>query len=532
MAGPYTTYPYDTIVYVTTTINGAGYQGSGVLIAPDEVLTASHVVYSSQYGAATSVEVTPAYDMGAAPYGTEAATVLHYNTIQNNDDLISLQWSQYDYAVIHLATPFTGLGTMGLEANFAGGSAEVSGYPASAQGAQVTYSDSITKVPGYTLYQGTALGAGSSGGPVWVDGSDGPHVVGIISSASGTTGYFTALTTTAFDTIEGWVSADDAPCFAAGTHIATLRGDVAVEALRVGDVVRTRGGRGAPVIWIGQRHVNCTRHPRPDNVWPVRVRAHAFAPGRPRRDLLLSPDHAVFVRGALIPVRYLVNGATIVQQRVAAITYWHVELLQHGIVFAENLACESYLDTGNRGQFAGTDTPTLHPDFARAVWHEAGCAPLRIEGAPVVAVRRRLLTRAQRRHGFRITRDPALAVRDERGRVLPVQGDGQHWQIAVPPGTRVVRLLSRSFVPAEIRADAGDTRRLGIAIGQLWRDGRAVDPASPALARGWHAAEPAWRWTDGEAEIPVEGGCKLALTIALVGEYWLTPGAAEAAAAA
>ncbi|MBN9508019.1 MAG: Hint domain-containing protein [Alphaproteobacteria bacterium] len=532
MAGPYTNYPYDTIVYVTTTINGAGYQGSGVLIAPDEVLTASHVVYSSQDGAATSVEVTPAYDMGAAPYGTEAATVLHYNTIQNSDDLIALTWSQYDYAVIHLANPFTGLGTMGLQSNFAGGTAEVSGYPTSAGGAQVSSSENITKVPGYTLYQGTALGPGSSGGPVWVDESDGPRVVGIISSASGTTGYFTGLTTAAFKTIEGWVAADDAPCFAAGTRIATTRGDVPVEALRVGDAVRTRGGGSAPVIWIGQRHVDCARHPRPDNVWPVRVRAHTFAPGRPRRDLLLSPDHAVFVRGALVPVRYLVNGATIVQQRVAAITYWHVELPQHDIVFAENLASESYLDTGNRGQFAGADAPVLHPDFARAVWHAAGCAPLLIEGAPVVALRRRLLARAQRRLGYRITRDPALAARDERGRSIPMQGDGQHWQIAVPSGTCAVRLLSRSFVPAEIRADAADTRRLGVAIAQMWRDGQAVDTASPALTRGWHAAEPAWRWTDGAAEIPAQGVRKLALTIAVVGEYWLAPDAMEVAAAA
>ena len=92
--------------------------------------------------------------MGAAPYGTEAATVLHYNTIQNDDDLISLQWSQYDYAVIHLATPFTGLGTMGLEADFPGGSADVTGYPASAQGAQVTYRYFITKIPGYTRLPG------------------------------------------------------------------------------------------------------------------------------------------------------------------------------------------------------------------------------------------------------------------------------------------------------------------------------------------------------------------------------------------
>jgi hypothetical protein len=74
--------------------------------------------------------------------------------------------------------------------------------------------------------------------------------------------------------------------------------------------------------------------------------------GRPGRDLYLSPDHAVFTDGVLIPVRYLVNGATIVRQEFSHVTYWHVELPVHGVVLAEGLAAESYLDTGNRAAFA------------------------------------------------------------------------------------------------------------------------------------------------------------------------------------
>jgi Hint domain len=51
----------------------------------------------------------------------------------------------------------------------------------------------------------------------------------------------------------------------------------------------------------------------PETVWPVRVRAAAFGKGMPRRDLWLSPDHAVFVDDVLIPVRHLINGITIAQ---------------------------------------------------------------------------------------------------------------------------------------------------------------------------------------------------------------------------
>jgi V8-like Glu-specific endopeptidase len=523
MADPYTTYPYDTIVYVQTTIGGAGFQGSGVLIAPDEVLTASHVVYDSQYGAATSVEVTPAYDaQGDAPFGSEAAAYIHYNTVQDANDTISLYWSQFDYAVIHLAAPFTGLGTMGLDANFPGGSVNVSGYPASAYGAQVTDPEYVTPYPGYTLYQGTALGDGSSGGPVWIDGSQGPEVVGLVSSASGSTGYFTQLTTDAFNTIEGWVAQDNAPCFAVGTRLATIRGEVAIEDVRVGDVLSVHGGRTAPVIWTGHRRVCCARHPRPEDVWPVRVRPHAFAQEKPRRDLRLSPDHAVFARGALIPVRYLVNGATIVHEPVAEVTYWHVELPRHDIIFAEGLATESYLDTGNRAAFTGGRAVHLHPDFARRVWQSEGCATLLTEGPSVIALRRRLLARA-RRLGHRLTNDPALIVCDESGRRLSAWRDGRRWRVALPRGARAIRLRSRSFVPAEVRPDASDARRLGIALSRLWLDGRAADPASPALTRGWHAAEPGWRWTDGDAEIPLSGLHELAFEVALFGEYWLPP---------
>ncbi len=60
--------------------------------------------------------------------------------------------------------------------------------------------------------------------------------------------------------------------------------------------------------------------PRPLEVLPVRVSANAFADGMPLRDLRLSPEHAVYVDGVLIPVRHLINDAAIVQEQVEAIT--------------------------------------------------------------------------------------------------------------------------------------------------------------------------------------------------------------------
>jgi hypothetical protein len=143
-----------------------------------------------------------------------------------------------------------------------------------------------------------------------------------------------------------------APCFVAGTRIATASGETPVETLRVGDHLLSVFGGSVPVVWIGHRRVDRHRHESPRSVWPVRIRAGAFATRTPARDLWLSPDHAVYVDGLLIPAIYLVNGRSIVQVRVGVVTYIHVELPAHNVVLAEGLAAESYLDTGNRAAFA------------------------------------------------------------------------------------------------------------------------------------------------------------------------------------
>ncbi len=178
------------------------------------------------------------------------------------------------------------------------------------------------------------------------------------------------------------------PCFAAGTRIRTCAGEVAVERLSVGDRLPTLlRGANERVIWIGCRRVDCARHPQPEKVWPVRVSAHAFGLGMPQRDLLLSPDHAVLVRDILVPVRYLINGTTIVQTPVPNITYYHVELAQHDVIWAEGLAAESYLDSGDRSNFSNSgEVVALHPNFAD-LWEAYGCLPLVVGGRALAEAR-------------------------------------------------------------------------------------------------------------------------------------------------
>jgi hypothetical protein len=132
-------------------------------------------------------------------------------------------------------------------------------------------------------------------------------------------------------------------CFAAGARILTDAGEVAVENLRPGARIVSFTHRQPGVVkWVGQQH---------SRVPPVRIAAGAFGAGLPHRALHLSPDHALFIDGALIPVRHLVNGTTIAELAGDCTTYCHVELESHAVLLAEGLPAESYLDTGNRAAF-------------------------------------------------------------------------------------------------------------------------------------------------------------------------------------
>ena len=324
-------------------------------------------------------------------------------------------------------------------------------------------------------------------------------------------------------------------CFRAGTRLATPEGPVAVEDLDPGDLVVTGFGRALPVLWVGYRTLDCTRHPRPWDVMPVRVAAGAFRPGAPSRDLWLSPDHALFVDGVLIPVRYLLNGTTVVQEHADEVTYFHVEVAGpegaavHSVVLAEGLAAETYLDTGNRAAFAnGGGVMQADPDFALDIWKRAGMAPLVLEGPRLRAVRHLLALRAITL-GFRLVNDPCLVLEVD-GAVVPQRPEPGPTVFDLPPGAKVAVLRSRSFVPAYVMPGSDDHRVLGVGVTALVLDGRAVDLAG--LGAGWHGAEAGLRWTDGAGRLDVRGSRRLVVEAGVPGLYWERTVAAGAGPAA
>jgi hypothetical protein len=177
-----------------------------------------------------------------------------------------------------------------------------------------------------------------------------------------------------------------AACYAAGTRIKTETGEIAVEHLAAGDIVQAHFAGRTPIVWIGHRHVDCKHHPEPAKVWPVMISAHAFGPRMPHTDVVLSPDHAVFIDDVLIPIKCLINGETVRQLKVDTVTYYHLELPEHDVLLAEGMPAESYLENGDRAVFDNAGgLVALHPDFGTRRWEALGCAPLVVTGAKLAA---------------------------------------------------------------------------------------------------------------------------------------------------
>jgi hypothetical protein len=185
--------------------------------------------------------------------------------------------------------------------------------------------------------------------------------------------------TTDSDLRDEWVGIDNivVACFVRGTLIATPEGDVSIETLAIGDQVCTQDGELRAIKWIGRRAFSTKFLKQDSPVTPVVVRANAFAVGVPYRDLRVSPEHAFFIDGVLIPAIHLVNGRTIFQELAGeTVEYYHIEVEGQAIVLAQGAPAETYVNHDNRRMFAnwreyewlyGPDQPALNQDqeFAR-----------------------------------------------------------------------------------------------------------------------------------------------------------------------
>jgi len=187
---------------------------------------------------------------------------------------------------------------------------------------------------------------------------------------------------------------DISPCYCPGTLILTDRGEVPVEDLVIGDSVMTMSGAARPIKWIGWRGYAGRFMQGQKDILPICVKAGAIDDNVPRRDLWISPHHAMYLDGVLIEAIDLVNGVTIAQaEEIERVEYFHIELESHDVLIAEGSLSESYVDDDNRGMFHNAhEYASLCSDQASGPARY--CAPRCNEGYHVEAVRRQLALRA------------------------------------------------------------------------------------------------------------------------------------------
>lgn len=143
-------------------------------------------------------------------------------------------------------------------------------------------------------------------------------------------------------------------CFAAGTMVTTPQGPRTIESLRPGDRIDTADSGPQPVQWVGQRRMTGARLYAMPHLRPVRIRHAALGGGRPDVDLLVSPQHRMLLRGAaadalfgtpevLVRACDLINDHSVaVDSTLREVTYVHVLLEAHHVVFANGLETESF----------------------------------------------------------------------------------------------------------------------------------------------------------------------------------------------
>ncbi len=194
-------------------------------------------------------------------------------------------------------------------------------------------------------------------------------------------------------------------CFTPDTRLSTPGGARAIHDLRPGDLILTRDNGPQPVLWTGHRRMSGARLYAMPHLRPIRFRAGALGIGRPEDDLLVSPQHRMLIKGAaaqalfntpevLVAAEDLINDATImVDHALREVTYVHILLESHNIVWANGLETESFhpsntaLDTVEAGQRAGLlnllpeieANPQAYGDYARRNISASEAAILRHE---------------------------------------------------------------------------------------------------------------------------------------------------------
>ena len=154
--------------------------------------------------------------------------------------------------------------------------------------------------------------------------------------------------TTRFINIENVV-----PCFTPGTLIATPRGEVPVESLKVGDKVITRDNGIQEIRWTGRRDMTAGDFAVAPHLRPIQIRKGSLGNGLPERDMMVSPNHRVLVANdrtalyfdeheVLVAAKHLIAGDGIRAIQSAGTSYIHFMCDRHEVVLSDGAWTETF----------------------------------------------------------------------------------------------------------------------------------------------------------------------------------------------
>jgi hypothetical protein len=183
------------------------------------------------------------------------------------------------------------------------------------------------------------------------------------------------------------------PCYVPGTLIATPAGETVVEDLQIGDLVLTASGEAKPIKWIGRQDYSAAAVAEAPQHLAVLIRKDALGAGLPRRDVMVSPMHALYLDDVFVPASALVNGVSILRcESEGPVEYIHIELHDHDVLLAEGVPAESFVDDDSRTMF---DNASEYYDlYGFAETRRGFTAPRLEEGYRLEAIRRRFAARA------------------------------------------------------------------------------------------------------------------------------------------
>ena len=215
---------------------------------------------------------------------------------------------------------------------------------------------------------------GGGGIQVQVSGPDGNtfnETIQLFSPGS-TTQTFTFTTQFEVDTIEifgvfsfgdpnGFIlldnivlEGDSVPCFTSGTMISTPAGQVAIETLKVGDLVSTADHGAQSIRWVGSRKIKFSCRPPDCKLRPITIRAGALGLGVPNVDIQVSRQHRMLVSSkiaermfgvgeVLVPATHLLPLPNVeIDTVIEEVEYFHIMFDQHQIIWADGAPTESF----------------------------------------------------------------------------------------------------------------------------------------------------------------------------------------------